>query len=244
LGGDIRFGKELTETIRADATYKLENVNVFNVTDNASRFIKEQEGKKTTSAISFVLSMDTRDDFFVPTRGSQHSLSAQNAGGILGGDNYFIKVVGETTWFFPLPLNTVLNLRGRAGFVDPYSGRKTPIYEKFFIGGLQTLRGFEYGMGGPVDENREPLGADKMVAFSSELLFPLSREIGLRGAIFWDIGKGFDKWSDLTPLKTGVGVGIRWFSPLGPIHIDLGFNPNPKKGEKQRVFDFAMGTVF
>ena len=244
LGGDIRFGKELTETIRADATYKLENVNVFNVTENASRFIKEQEGKKTTSAISFALSMDTRDDFFVPTRGSRHSLSAQNAGGILGGDNYFIKVVGETTWFFPLPLNTVLNLRGRGGFVDPYSGRKTPIYEKFFIGGLETLRGFEYGMGGPVDENREPLGADKMVAFSSELLFPLSREIGLRGAIFWDIGKGFDKWSDSTPLKTGVGVGIRWFSPLGPIHLDLGFNPNPKKGEKQRVFDFAMGTVF
>jgi outer membrane protein insertion porin family len=244
LGGDIRFGKELTETIRADAMYKLENVNVFNVTDNASRFIKEQEGKKTTSALSVTFSMDTRDDFFVPTRGSRHSLSAQNAGGILGGDSYFVKVVGETSWFFPLPLNTVFNLRGRTGFVDPYSGRKTPIYEKFFIGGLQTLRGFEYGKAGPIDENREPLGAEKMVVFSSELLFPLSREIGLRGAIFWDIGKGFDKWSDMTPLKTGVGVGIRWFSPLGPIHLDLGFNPNPKKGEKQRVFDFAMGTVF
>jgi outer membrane protein insertion porin family len=217
---------------------------VFNVTDNASRFIKEQEGKKTTSALSVTFSMDTRDDFFAPTRGSRHSVLLQNAGGILGGDNYFVKVVGETSWFFPLPLSTVLNLRGRVGLVDPYSGRKTPIYEKFFIGGLQTLRGFEYGKAGPIDENGEPLGAEKMVAFSSELLFPLSREIGLRGAIFWDIGKGFDKWSDVTPLKTGVGVGIRWFSPLGPIHLDLGFNPNPKKGEKQRVFDFAMGTVF
>ena len=244
LGGDLRLGKKLTKRIRLDSMYKLENVNVYDVTEDASRFIKEQEGKNTTSALSVTFSMDTRDDFFVPTRGSRHSVLLQNAGGILGGDNYFVKIAGETSWFFPLPLSTVLNLRGRVGFIEPYSGRKVPIYEKFFVGGLQTLRGFEYGRGGPIDENGEPLGSEKMMAFNSELLFPLSREIGLRGAIFWDIGKGFDKWSDITPLKTGVGVGIRWFSPLGPIHIDLGFNLNPKKGEKQRVFDFAMGTVF
>jgi outer membrane protein insertion porin family len=244
LGGDLRLGKKLTKRIRLDSMYKLENVNVYDVTEDASRFIKEQEGKNTTSALSVTFSMDTRDDFFVPTRGSRHSVLLQNAGGILGGDNYFVKIAGETSWFFPLPLSTVLNLRGRVGFIEPYSGRKVPIYEKFFVGGLQTLRGFEYGRGGPIDENGEPLGSEKMMAFNSELLFPLSREIGLRGAIFWDIGKGFDKWGDITPLKTGVGVGIRWFSPLGPIHLDLGFNLNPKKGEKQRVFDFAMGTVF
>ena len=208
--------------------YKLENIDVYNVSEDASRFIKEQEGKKTTSALSFTLSMDTRDDYFAPTRGARHSLFVQNAGGILGGDNYFVKVTGETSWFFPLPLNTVLNLRGRAGFIEPYGGRESPIYEKFFVGGLYTVRGFEYGMAGPVDENRDPLGADKMVAFNSELLFPLSREIGLRGALFWDIGKGFDKLRDITPLKTGAGVGIRWFSPFGPIHLDLGFNLNPK----------------
>jgi outer membrane protein insertion porin family len=99
-------------------------------------------------------------------------------------------------------------------------------------------------MAGPVDVNQEPLGSLKMVALQSELLFPLSREIGLRGALFWDVGKGFDKFSDITPLRTGFGVGIRWFSPMGPIHIDLGFNPNRKNGEKAHVFDFAMGTVF
>ena len=138
----------------------------------------------------------------------------------------------------------VLNLRGKVGVIEPYRGKETPIYEKFFIGGLYTVRGFEYGKAGPVDENEDPLGAEKMVVFNAELIFPLSREIGLRGAIFWDIGKGFDKWKDITPLKTGAGVGIRWFSPLGPLHIDLGFNLNPEKGEKRRVFDFTVGTVF
>lgn len=244
LGGDLRLGKRLTKRTRLDAMYKLETVNVYDVTDYASTFIKEQEGRKTTSALSLTLSMDTRDDFYVPTRGARHTLSAQNAGGILGGDNTFVKGLLETSWFFPLPLSTVLNLRGKFGVIEPYGGKETPIYEKFFVGGLYTVRGFEYGRAGPIDINEDPLGAEKMVAFTAELLFPLSREIGLRGALFWDVGKGFDQWSDLTPLRTGAGAGIRWFSPMGPIHIDLGYNLSPEKGEKRKVFDFTIGTVF
>jgi len=243
-GGNIRMGKELTDTLRFDTMYKLENIKVSDVSKDASKLIREQEGKKLTSALSFSLSMDTRNDYFNPTRGGRHVISLQNAGGILGGDNYFVKMFAETSWFFPLPLNLVLNLRGKAGIIEPYGGRKTPIYEKFFVGGIHTLRGFEYGMAGPFDNNKEPLGADKMVVFNAELIFPISREIGLKGAIFWDVGKGFDKFSEITPLKTGVGAGIRWFSPFGPINIDLGVNPNPKPGEKRRVFDFIIGTVY
>ena len=88
------------------------------------------------------------------------------------------------------------------------------------------------------------MGGEKMVAFNAELIFPLAREIGLKGAVFWDIGKGFDRLSDITPLKTAVGAGIRWFSPFGPIHIDIGFNLSPKKGEKGHVLDFTAGTVY
>jgi outer membrane protein insertion porin family len=243
-GGDIRLGKELTETIRADMTYKLEDISVYNVTNDASLFVKEQKGKKTTSALSLLLSTDTRDDYYAPTRGARNSFCIQNAGGILGGDNYYLKMVGETSWYFPMPLKTVLNLRGQVGFMEPYGGRLAPIYEKFFVGGIQTLRGFEYGKAGPLDTNNEPLGAEKMIVFNSELLFPLSREMGIRGAVFWDVGRGFDKFSNLTPLKTGIGVGIRWFSPVGPIHIDIGFNPIRKNGEKRMVIDFMGGTAF
>jgi outer membrane protein insertion porin family len=244
VGGDLRFGKELTEFIRTDLMYKLERIDVRDVTSDASRFIREQEGRKTTSAFSLGFTMDMRDDFFAPSRGARHTLSITNAGGILGGDNYFVKAVGETSWYFPMPLKTVLNLRGKAGIIEPYGGREAPIYERFFVGGLYSVRGFEYGQAGPVDENREPIGAEKMVVLTSELIFPLARELGLRGAVFWDVGKGFDKFSEVTPLRTGVGVGIRWFSPFGPIHIDIGFNPSPKRGEKSHVIDFTAGTVF
>ena len=243
-GGDIRFGKDLTKKIRMDWVYRLENVNVYNVSDAASIYVKDQAGKKTTSALGVSLTTDSRDDYYSPSRGARHSFTIENAGGFLGGDNYFVRVKGETSWFFPMPLDTVLNLRGKVGMMKPYGGRQIPIYEKFFVGGLYTIRGFEYGIAGPRDQNNEALGSEKMAVFNSELIFPLSREMGLRGAVFWDIGKGFDNFSELTPLKTGVGVGIRWHSPFGPIHIDIGFNPLRKEGEKSRVLEFTAGSVF
>lgn len=256
LGGDIRFGKQLTDTFRLDGMYKLETINVYNVASDASLFISEQQGKKTTSAIAFTPSIDTRDDFFNPTRGGKHSLFVENAGGVLGGDNYFIKVLGQTSWFFPMPLGTVLNLRGQAGFIQSYGGKTTPIYERFFAGGLYTIRGYEYGKAGPIDlATGDPLGAEKMVAFNSELIFPISREIGLRGAVFWDIGEGWGMERPMSikdlkridpnkGIKTGFGVGIRWFSPFGPIHIDIGLNPSPKHGEKRTVLEFSAGSVY
>jgi outer membrane protein insertion porin family len=243
-GGDIRFGKELTNSLRVDAMYKLETVDVYNVADDASTYIQEQKGKRTTSAISITPAIDTRDDYFNPRRGGQHSLFVQNAGGILGGDNYFVKVVGRTSWFFPLPFNTTLNLRAQAGTISGYGGKEIPIYEKFFVGGINTVRGFEYGKAGPLDVNGEPIGSKKMVVFNAEILFPLSSAIGLKAALFFDIGKGFDKWGDMTPLRLGAGPGIRWYSPFGPIRIDFGFNLNPKPGEKGTVLEFSGGTVY
>ena len=244
-GGDIRFGKELTDNIRIDAMYKLENVDVYNVASDASFFIAEQRGKRTTSAISLTPSIDTRDDYFNPRRGGKHILLIQDAGGFLGGDNYSVKVVGQSSWFFPLPLRTTLNIRGQAGFIAPYGGKTLPLYEKFYVGGISTVRGFEYGIAGPVDKpTGTPLGAKKLVVFNVEWIFPISREIGLQGALFFDVGKGFDKFSDITPLRFGAGPGIRWFSPFGPIHIDLGFNLNRKRGEKGQVVDFTGGSVF
>lgn len=243
-GGDLRFGKELTNNLRVDAMYKYEIIDVYDVDPFASTTIQEQKGKATTSAISISPSVDTVDDYFNPRRGGKHSLFLQNAGGILGGDNYFVKGVGQTSWFFPLPLYTTLNLRAQVGVIQGYGGREVPIYEKFYVGGINTVRGFEYGKAGPVDVNDEPIGATKMVVFNAEFIFPLSRALGLRGALFFDVGKGFDKWSEMTPFRFGAGPGIRWYSPFGPIRIDFGFNLNPKKGEKRHVLEFTGGTIY
>ena len=243
-GFDIRVGKELTPIWRLDGMYKLEEIDIYNVALTAPRDIKDQRGKATTSAISVGLSVDTRNDYFAPTRGQKSSVTLMDAGGILGGDNYFVKGYADSSWYFPLIWNLVLNLRAKLAMIEPYGGKEVPVYEKFYVGGIATLRGFEYGMAGPVDRNGDPLGANKMAVFSTEILFPLATELGLRGAVFCDVGKGFDDFGDFLPVRIGAGPGIRWFSPFGPIRIDLGFNLSPKEGEKNQVLEFSMGTVY
>jgi outer membrane protein insertion porin family len=240
-GFDFRVGKELTPIWRLDGMYKLEEVDIYDVALTAPRSIKDQEGKATTSAISVGLSVDTRNDYFAPSRGQRSSVTLMDAGGILGGDNYFVKGYADTSWYFPLTWNLVLNLKAKLGIIEPYGGKEVPVYEKFYVGGIQTIRGFEYGMAGPIDFNGDPLGANKMAVFTTEILFPLAGEFGLRGAVFCDVGKGFDSFGDFLPVKIGAGPGIRWFSPFGLIRIDLGFNLNPKEGEKSQVLEFSMG---
>jgi len=282
-GGDIRFGKELLDNLRVDLLYRYDITNVYNVEPQASFFIQDQKGNWTTSAISISPTMDTRDDYFNPRRGAKHTLLITNAGGFLG-DSEFVKLAGQTSWFFPLPMNMTLNLRGQLGAIFPYGGKVTqtltqfngktfdtflyekdriPITEEFFVGGISTIRGFEYGKAGPLDINQDPIGAKYMWVINTEVIFPLSREIGLKGALFFDVGQGWGVnepkiIGSIPPGATprtgvltrgvafGLGPGIRWFSPFGPIHIDIGFNPNPKKnrGEKSYVIEFAGGTVY
>lgn len=245
-GGDIKVGREITDTIRADFTYLYERIKVFNVDDEASDYIKSQRGTTLTSKVTLTLSRDTVNNPFFPTSGSEVWISGSNAGGPLGGDNYFYKFSGGFSWFHPLIGDLVLNLKGNVGIVRGYSGREVPLREKFYVGGMNTVRGFEYGMAGPVDENQEPIGALNMVTFSTELLYPLSKALGLRLAVFYDVGKGFDHWSDVTPLRHGAGVGIRWYSPLGPIRIDWGYNLDrkPERGEKASAWDFSIGVLY
>jgi len=244
LGGDLRAGKELGPHLRIDAMYKWEKVNIYDVSLGASDYIKDQEGISTTSAISATLMRDTRNDYFLPSRGGRHSLFGQVAGGILGGTNDFVKGFLLTSWYFPLPLTLVYNLRGQIGAIEPYGGKEVPVNEEFFIGGINTVRGFEYGMAGPVDRNGDPDGSQYGFAVTNEVIFPVYKDLGLMGAAFCDVGRGFNSLSDLTPIKVGVGFGIRWISPFGPIRIDWGWNPNPQEFEKSNVLEFGMGSTF
>lgn len=243
-GGSIRVGKELNPVLKLETTYKLERVTVFDVTDDASDDIKDQEGSSVTSAVQVTLTRDTRNDFYAPSSGSKYIFSVENAGGPFGGDNSFYQFSGESSWYFPAPLNTVFMVRAMAGVIQGYGAKEIPIYEKYFVGGWGTVRGFEYGRAGPLDENNDPQGATKMWAINTEWIFPLSKEVGLRGALFFDMGKGFNKYSDITPIKMGAGPGLRWFSPFGPLSIDFGYNLSPEKGEKRNVIEFNVGSVF
>jgi outer membrane protein insertion porin family len=243
-GGRFRLGKELGEYLRGRITYTYENVDIFDVAATASRTVKEQEGERDSSILGLTLSMDRRDDFFFPTRGGVYRFEAENSGGILGGDNDFYRLIGDVQYYYPLFWKLVGHGRILLGLVDAYSGQDVPIWERFYVGGIRTIRGFEYGEAGPEDEVGEVIGSEKEATGTIEILFPVKEEIGVRGVVFFDVGKGFDKFDDLAPLRTSVGVGLRWLTPLAPLRVDYGINLNPEDDEENTRFHFFLGGTF
>ena len=266
-GGSIKVGREITDTIRADLSYLFERVRVYDLNEyyTSDDYIwwQAKRGATTTGKAALTISRNTIDNIYNPTRGSKIWITGAIAG--LGGDNYFYSAEGGIDWFHPIVGDLVINLHGEAGIVRAYNsnnrGWGVPLNERFFVGGLNTLRGFERGMAGPVDRADEPIGALNMVSFQAELLYPLSKAIGIRGAVFYDVGKGWGhdsgEWDNyveiadrhtrnITPLRHAVGMGIRWYSPFGPIRVDWGYNiaPISGRGEKSGVWDFSMGAMF
>jgi outer membrane protein insertion porin family len=239
--------RSLTDYVKAGIRYRYDRTRVFDIASNAGFYIQQQAGTLTTSSITVSLSRNTIDDVLNPTRGSLGDISVEYAGGPLGGDNDFYKVMGTYGHFFPFYWDTVFFARGTAGFVEGYSGKVVPIYENFYVGGINSVRGFKYGFAGPLDPiTGDPIGGSRQLFFNFEYIFPIFKPAGIRGLVFFDVGHGFNdnKGFLMEGARTAAGFGIRWLSPMGPLRIELGFNLNPKEGEKKNVFDFTMGRAF
>ncbi|MDO8426487.1 MAG: outer membrane protein assembly factor BamA [Deltaproteobacteria bacterium] len=245
-GFDLRFGFPITKRYtRGYLTYKLEDVDITDVADTASTFIKDQAGKSTESSIKAVVRRDTRDDAFFPSEGSVVNLSTEFAGGPLGGTSHFIKYEGDAVKFFPLPWEATFSLHGALGYVQGYQGHTVPIYEKYFLGGINSVRGFQTRSISPKDPaTGDLIGGNIMLVMNAEFLFPVFPEQNIKGLVFFDAGNAYDNRIDLSELRKGAGVGIRWFSPLGPLRLELGFNLDKKDGEDAQQWDFAIGTIF
>jgi len=243
LGGDLRASYPLTEYVTLSSVYRLENVKIGDVADDATDDLKKEAGTKLNSVIEFTLARDTRDNIFEPTRGSRHVIDVNFAG--LGGDTRFYRVVGETVWFFPLPvLDLVWAARGLSGYARGWGGEEVPIFERFFLGGATSLRGQRTRSVGPKDAKGEGIGGTSEVLFSTELLIPVFPRF--RFALFFDAGNayGFGTDFDPTDLRLGAGVGLRFFSPLGPLRLDVGYNLDREPGEKAYQIHFSVGSSF
>lgn len=244
LGGSVSLTRPLTDYVKISSQYRLEKVTVKNIDDNATAYIKQQKGSTITSALSFSLSRMTIDDIMNPTKGMNANITTEVAGGPFSGDNNFYSFIGSYGKYFPLKfLESAFFVKGTAGMIRSYSGKEVPIYEKFYVGGIDSVRGFKYGEAGPLDANGDPIGSENQLFFNFEWIFPIFKPAGLKGLIFFDAGQGFDKIKDFS-LKTTAGAGVRWLSPFGPIRFEFGFNLNPKKGERGNAFDFAIGTQY
>ena len=245
-GGGVRLGFPLFEEVRGYSSYKYENIDIADIKDTASLLIQEQAGISTTSSISAALRRDRRDHLFEPSKGSDNSISVEYAGGILGGSNYFTRYGANSSWFTTPFWKTTFMFRGRIGYIQPHAGRPLPLYERYRLGGINSVRGFKAYTIGPKAANGEVIGGDKELLFNLEAVFPLIPAIKLKGLVFFDAGNAYDVGEPykLGDLRTSVGVGFRWISPIGPLRLEWGYNLNPKDDEQRQGWDFSIGTLF
>lgn len=244
-GFGLRSGYRINDDWSVSGGYRFENAKVTDVKNTASQIIKDQIGTRITSAIYGNLIRDTRNDAFYPTDGSSFTFYLEFAGGPLGGDNEYVKSVIDYAKFFLLPWQHTISIHGQYGVVESYGGKKVPIYERFFLGGMYTLRGFESRSIAPKDPlTGDVLGGNRELFGNIEYIFPLIKEAGVRGVLFFDAGNAYN--SNILPpeLRYSVGAGIRWYSPMGPLRLEWGKNLNPKADEKSSKWEFSIGTIF
>lgn len=262
IGGRVKVGPRFNDDIyQLSFGYSFENVDIYDIDPNymytpdkkPGEYI--EKGKTNISTFSADAAIDTRDNMWDPTRGWRNSLGVALAGGPIGGD--------LDLWYFnarSIFNHTVLNVGGnypivfvlsnKFGSVQPYGRTKyVPPYEKFFLGGADTVRGYERaGEIGPV------YGGDMYYVMNAELRFPIARE-GRRNmaqfAFFFDMGNSWDHFDDIDfslgpnehQFKAGVGVGLRFTTPALPIRIDWGYGLNHAKGQDKSHFYFNMSNM-
>jgi outer membrane protein insertion porin family len=247
VGGGLRFGHPFFEKWYIYYGYSLDNTTLSDVAENASQIIKDSEDINLTSAIHVRFLRDTLNRRFVPDSGSRNALIVRHAGGWLGGDADFTKLEGTSSWYFPMFWKSIFHIKGAIGQVFASDKKKLPVYERFYLGGMNSIRGFSSTSISPVDPvTNEKIGGDKMWYTNIAVQFPLVEEAGLHGEVFTDLGNVYavdDSW-DFGDFKKTAGVGFMWMSPMGPIRLAWGYNLDKKDGEDSSNWDFTMGGSF
>ena len=246
-GGGFRFGHHLWERWRIFYGYTLSDTTLSDFSPNASEYLLRSADINLTSSVRISLSRDTRNRMFNTSSGSKNILSVNYAGGVLGGDAAFTKLEGSSSWFFPMPLSTVFHVKGAAGQAFENEDGKLPVYENFYLGGMNSIRGFKSASISPLDpENGEKYGGDKMWYSNIEVYFPLLTDAGLHGVVFTDFGNVYAEYEDwdFGEIKKSAGIGVNWLSPMGPLRLVWAYNLDKQDGDEDANWDFAMGGNF
>jgi outer membrane protein insertion porin family len=244
--------------------YNLTHEDIKGISSTAPDSVKAEEGTSLTSSVTPGIMYDSRDHFFNPTEGTKSAYSVKVAG--LGGDSRFIKNDLSARWYYPLLKDPnwggayVLGLGGSVGYgiglAERNNGKKDlPLFERYFLGGINSVRGFADRSLGPrepsgCDENgqnctgSDVVGGDKSLVFNAEILFPVFEQYGLRGVAFFDMGNAFSESQSISfsDLRRSVGAGVRWMSPFGPLRVELGFPLNKQSGDDTSVLGFSIGS--
>ena len=242
LGGGLRLSHPFEEFWRWHLGYRLTQDDILHVKNPQDSFLRDEEGTHITSLVSGTVGRDSRDSIQTPSKGGQLAWSTELAG--LGGDHHYSKTTLFMTYFQPVWFGHIMSGRAEGGYGFGFGDERLPVFERFFLGGPNSIRSFKTRQISPRDEFGTRIGGTTEVLGNIEYLIPLPFDVRL--AAFFDIGNvyGFKTKFDLSDLRKAAGGGIRWVSPFGAIRVDYGFNLDRRAGEKAANFHFSVGSPF
>ncbi|MCX7895605.1 MAG: outer membrane protein assembly factor BamA [Thermoanaerobaculum sp.] len=213
-----------------------------------------EEASGVTSAITPGFGFDSRDDPFDPNQGVSYFARVRTAGGILGGDFNYVRPELGFSFFYPLSRRYILAANLEGGMIRPYGGSSIPLYDRYFLGGERSLRGFSYYSVVPrkangdyfLTENGSRMGGDRYLQLNLEYQIKLGGPI--KFILFADLG---NTWHELQGWQLGLlrysaGAELRITLPIfqAPLRFIYGVNLKPFPDEKRSDFQFSIGTTF
>jgi outer membrane protein insertion porin family len=287
IGGGVAFGHPIFHrNLRLSLRYSAEMVDVTETTGgffNANAPGAQIQTRSPhayaqlggfTSALRLALTWDSRDNRLFPTKGVYASLSSEAADPTLGSQRTYVRHRYFGRFYYPLLLGAVLRLNTEAGLITSRDNRGVPQYERFYLGGILSLRGFPLQSVTPVvaaASTLDPtaatgsyrLGGNVMLRSNLEVEFPILTAVGIKGVIFTDAGNTWNLEAqrcqapkasddpardpcifDPLTLRYSWGFGVRWFSPMGPLRFEWGFPINKRAYEDTYRFEFTIGQFF
>ncbi|MFZ2397823.1 MAG: outer membrane protein assembly factor BamA [Smithella sp.] len=241
-GAGLTLGYPLFGKIVGYLGYKLTADDIDDVLPTAPYQIIVQEGQTITSAVTLSLIRDTTNDYIFPSKGTKTSVSVTQAGGILQGDTSYTQYGASEFMYFPFPLDIVLGLKGRIGYIQGHDGIEIPIFDRYVLGGINSLRGFRY-IGPTYAGTSDVIGGNTMLVFNAEIVFPFIKDAGMKGVIFYDAGNSWNDDYDIGDLRQSVGLGLRWYSPIGPLRLEYGriINRRGLNDDSDGRWEFTIG---
>jgi outer membrane protein insertion porin family len=248
IGAGLRFLVPIneTDTINYGIAAERTEIEVFN--DSPQRykdFVAAFGNENTSLPLTVGWTRDRRDSVIFTRTGTLQRINLELAAP--PGELRYYRAQYEVQWYYPIGIENVLQLSGRAGYAHGYDDKPLPFYKNFFLGGIGSVRGYETASIGPKDENGDALGGNVLAVGNVEYYFPfpgLQKDQSVRLSVFVDVGALGEDTLDSDGMRSSVGLALAWFSPVGPLKLSYGYALNKKEGDETQPFQFSLGTTF
>ena len=247
LGTGVRFGVPITEYDTINYGLAVESTEIGVLTNTPQRYIDfvNQFGSQTDTYLATVgWARDKRDSVIYTTSGTLQRVTTEV--GLPGADLTFYRASYQLQWYHPITKDLVFFTNSQIGYAGGYQNRPLPFFKVFYLGGVNSLRGFETASVGPKDSNGDSLGGSHLFLTSAEIMFPfpgLEKDKSVRLSWFVDSGTVGDKY-DFSQLRYSTGLAFSWYSPVGPMKVSFGHALNAKPDDRLQSIQFTLGNVF